>query len=381
MSLRRLCQLCALVWMGLACATVRAHTPSETFLTFFVQPSGVTGQWDVAERDLIQGIGLDDEKARAVRPDELDRRLQGLALDVVSQIDVRAGGQKLTLRATDYLTIRLRDLDYVRVQFASGTNLATSPSLAVDASALFRVDTNMQGVIRVEHGGRTEAASFNRSHPAQTFTLSAPASRAAQAWTFLRDGADHIWKGPDHILFLVALLLPAVLRRDGASWTAAEGFRAAGMNIVKIVTAFTIAHSITLSLAVLGIINISGRIVEPVIALSVIAAAANNLRPWFGERGWIVAFAFGLVHGLGLAGFLVDAGLTRETLALGLVSYNLGVEVGQLSIVAVFLPLAWGLRHTWAYQTAVFRVGSALVILVSAVWMAERMFDFKALPF
>src|SRR5262249_11120779 len=146
---------------------------------------------------------------------------------------------------------------------------------------------------------------------ARVFTLTEPASRAAQAWTYLRDGAGHICKGPDHVLFLLALLLPAVLRREDGAWKGASAFRPAALNIVKIVTAFTIAHSVTLSLAVLGIVTAPARVVEPLIAASVIAAAVNNVRPWFGDRGWMVAFGFGLVHGLGLASGLIEFGLRQ----------------------------------------------------------------------
>ena len=99
------------------------------------------------------------------------------------------------------------------------------------------------------------------------------------------------------------------------------------------------------------------------------------------ERGWIVAFCFGLVHGFGFANALTDLGLARQTLALTLVGFNLGVEFGQLAIVAVFLPLAFGLRSSWVYQRLTFRFGSAIIVLLAATWMMERIFDFKWLPF
>ena len=123
------------------------------------------------------------------------------------------------------------------------------------------------------------------------------------------------------------------------------------------------------------------RLVESTIAASVILAAANNIRPIVAERGWIVAFCFGLVHGFGFANALTDLGLARQTLALTLVGFNLGVEFGQLAIVAVFLPLAFGLRSSWVYQRLTFRFGSAIIVLLAATWMMERIFDFKWLPF
>jgi hypothetical protein len=311
-------------------------------------------------------------------PLERDQQLEAFAIDTITRLDVKADGSALKFRVTDLETVKLKDLDYARVRFAATG--AAPAVLEINGGALFNVDTNLHGRLRVDHGERTETASFNAEHPVWRVNLAEASSRGAQAWTFIREGTGHIWQGPDHILFLLALLLPAVLRREKGAWKAVDAFRPAAVSIVKIVTAFTVAHSITLSLAVLGIVKVSGRVVEPIIAASVIAAAANNLRPWFGERGWMVAFAFGLVHGLGLAGGLIDFGLRRETLALALVGFNVGVELGQLAIVAVFLPMAFALRGSWFYRTAIFKFGSGLVILIATVWMAERLFNFKLLP-
>jgi hypothetical protein len=360
-----------------------AHTPSETFLTVVV-PAGsgsITGHWDVAERDLIAGIGLDAERAAQLDPAELDRRLQALALDVTMALDLRADGRPLGVRPTDYLPVRLRDLDYIRVPFLCATGLASRPArLDINAAALFRVDTNIHGLLRVDHEGRSEAASFNRLAPARSFALGPAANLGGSAATFVREGVTHIWLGFDHVLFLLALLLPAVLRRESGQWTATDRFREPLVRVVKLVTAFTVAHSITLSLAVLGVLALPPRVVEPIIAASVIAAALNNLRPWFGERGWMVAGGFGLIHGFGFAGALLDLGLQGSALATALVSFNVGVELGQLAIVAAFLPLAFGLRHSWGYRVLTVRFGSAAVAALAAVWMAERLFNFKFLP-
>jgi len=202
-----------------------------------------------------------------------------------------------------------------------------------------------------------------------------------QFLVFLREGIWHIWTGYDHILFLLALLLPSVLRRETGGWFGVNNFRPACLNILKIVTAFTVAHSLTLSLAALEIVKLPSRLTESAIAASVILAAANNLLPLVRERGWIVAFVFGLIHGFGFANALSDLGLTHGTLAITLFSFNLGVETGQLAIVAVFLPVAFLLRRTWFYEWSLLRLGSALIVAVAAIWLAERVGDFKLLPF
>src|SRR5205823_13757862 len=118
-------------------------------------------------------------------------------------------------------------------------------------------------------------------------------------------------------------------------WRVVYRFQPALINVLKIVTAFTLAHSITVSLATLGMVRLPSRLVETAIAASVIFAALNNIRPVLAERGWIVAFCFGLVHGFGFANALAELGLGRQTLALALVGFKLGVELGQLAIVVV----------------------------------------------
>jgi HupE / UreJ protein len=147
--------------------------------------------------------------------------------------------------------------------------------------------------------------------------------------------------------------------------------------VLAVVTAFTLAHSITLSLATLGVISLPSRLVESVIALSVVLAAANNLRPLVQGRRWMAAFGFGLIHGFGFASVLAELGLPREALAVSLVGFNVGVELGQLAIVALFLPLAFRWRDTAVYRRGVFLVGSWATLIVAAVWFAERAFDLK----
>jgi hypothetical protein len=171
------------------------------------------------------------------------------------------------------------------------------------------------------------------------------------------------------------------LRRAGGGWEPVEAARPAFANVLKIVTAFTVAHSITLSLAALGWVQLPLRLVESAIAASVLLAAFNNLAPFFAERGWIVAFGFGLIHGFGFANALRDLGLRQGQLAATLFGFNLGVELGQLLIVALFLPIALALRHLLLYQRLVLRFGSAAILTVAAAWFAERLFDFKWLPF
>jgi hypothetical protein len=174
---------------------------------------------------------------------------------------------------------------------------------------------------------------------------------------YLRLGVEHIIGGIDHLLFLLALL------------ALARGF----WQTLTIVTAFTVAHSITLSLAALGLVHMPARIVEPLIAASIVWVAVENLvAPGGVGRRWLIAAAFGLVHGLGFASALIELDLSRETLVPALIGFNVGVELGQLAFVAVVMPpLAWASRPGRLPRLP--QILSAAVAVVGAVWLVERL--------
>jgi len=173
------------------------------------------------------------------------------------------------------------------------------------------------------------------------------------------------------------LLLPSVFILSHHQWAPANRFRDTFWDVLKVATSFTVAHSITLSLAALSVITLPSRLVESTIALSVVLAALNNIWPLVHGRRWAVAFGFGLIHGFGFASVLADLGLPRDALLLALVGFNVGVELGQLAIISVFLPVAYGLRATKAYRRVIFVGGSAAIALVAGVWLAERALNVK----
>ena len=141
------------------------------------------------------------------------------------------------------------------------------------------------------------------------------------------------------------------------------------------VTSFTVAHSITLSLAALGLLSVPARLVESAIAASVVFAALNNIRPMVTRRLWLIAFGFGLVHGLGFASVLADLALPRHALLLALLGFNLGVEVGQLVLVGLFFGLVWALRRldvTWPQWAT--PLPASIIAIIAGVWFIERAF-------
>jgi len=291
----------------------------------------------------------------------------------LSRLDLASGGTACALKVDRQLIDRHTDGSYAVLRL-SGNCPQSGPALVIDYRLLFDIDPTHRGLMQYVHGGRTDSVIFASDARVQTLG-------AGTVWTqlfaYIHEGVWHIWLGFDHILFLLSLLLPAVLLRIHGTWMPASSFRSSFWDVAKIVTAFTIAHSITLSLATLGLVSLPSRWIESAIALSVVLAAVNNVFPRVHHGRWIAAFGFRLIHGFGFASALTDLGLPTGSLALSLFGFNAGVELGQLFIVCAFLPLAYALRATWAYRRIVLAGGSMAIAAIAGVWLVERMLNLQ----
>ena len=356
------------------CAPAQAHKPSDSYLAISVQGQQITGQWDIAMRDLDFAIGLDGNGDGGLTWDEIRARHQAISAYAMQRLQIATTAGACTLQPGEQLIDNHTDGAYSVLRFTAACPGSAAPaSLDIGYTLFADLDPQHKGLLKLSHDGDTQTAIFDPDSPRQTLSLAAP-DRLAQFGAYVKHGIWHIWIGTDHILFLLSLLLPAVLlpglREQQAS------LRAAFFDVLKVVTAFTLAHSITLTLASLSLIALPSRWVESAIAASVVLAALNNLYPLFRGRRPVAAFVFGLIHGFGFASVLRDLGLPQSSLVSSLFGFNVGVEIGQLAIVAVFLPLAWWLRKTWFYRQ-LFTWGSLAIALVAAVWLAERVLDIK----
>lgn len=200
-------------------------------------------------------------------------------------------------------------------------------------------------------------------------------STAKALWGTILLGMEHIFIGTDHILFVLVLLLPAVMLFSASSgWEPVPTFRSGLWRVLKIATMFTVAHSITLTLGGLEIIELPSKLVETIIALSIIAAALHNLRPIFFNQEHLIAFAFGIFHGFGFAGLLSELGVGRGQRLISLFGFNIGVEIGQAFIILLLFPALYLLRRTAVYPW-VLKVGSILLAVVAGIWALERVFE------
>jgi hypothetical protein len=364
-----------------------AHKPSDSFLT--LDAGGASGRWDIALQDLEHAVGLDADLDGAITWGELRARHAAVAEYALARLEVSRGTAACALTPTEQLVDRHSDGAYSVLLFdvdcpAGGEPLRVAYRLFFDLDpthrGLLQISPQApQGALQVAGPGQAQTAVLSPERP--TFEL-APQGRGvwptfADYW---REGVWHIWIGFDHVLFLLTLLLPAVMCRRGRDWRAVERPGPAVSEVVRIVTAFTVAHSLTLAVAVLGWVALPSRWVESAIAATVLLAAAHNLRPFLPLKGWLVAFVLGLIHGFGFAGVLADLGLPARSLAVALLGFNAGVEAGQLAIVALFLPAAFVLRESWFYRRAVLGAGSFAVLVIAAAWLVERGLDLDFMP-
>ena len=358
----------ALLWLLAIATTAQAHIASNGFLTLNVEGSKLSGSIELAMRDAELAVGLDDNRDGRITWGEVRSHQRDLELYVRSKLIV---GDGTTRCVEDFAPVEVNervDGNYLWLPLIATCGTAQLTKLSVDYQVMQGIDPSHRGLLTVTAWGATQTGVLNG---AQSIALNHPSVWRAFA-EYLQTGVWHIWSGIDHLLFLLSLLLPAVLRRRENSWEAVPLAKPAFINILKVVTAFTVAHSVTLSLAAFDIVRLPSRLTESVIAASIVVAALNNLFPRVTEGRWRIAFAFGLLHGFGFASVLADMGLPPGARAISLLSFNLGVELGQLAVVVAVMPLAYAARATTFYRHTVMRWGSSAIAALAFVWLVQR---------
>ncbi len=362
-----------LVIIMLTSPLVWSHKSSDSFVNLQINGNTITGRWDIALRDLEYALALDIDNDGAITWSELRNRYQEIENYAFTRLQVNQGPGEC-IREPGLLQIdHHSDGAYAVINFDLICSSLVD-KLNVEYHLLFDLDPTHRGLVQINHGTSSEFVIFSPEKQQANIDFN-PSSQWQTFVQFLKEGVWHIWIGYDHILFLLCLLLPSVVSRTPTGWVQNTSFTNTLGQVGKIITAFTLAHSITLLLGVLQIVSLPSRLIESTIAFSVMMVAANNLYPFFRERAWFVAFVFGLIHGFGFASVLTDLDLTTANVGVSLLGFNLGVEIGQLAIVSVYLPMAYLLRSYWFYQRIVLYAGSQAIMLLAFVWFMQRAFD------
>ncbi len=378
MSPRALLALAVAFALLLTTSRASAHKPSDSYLTLEVDGAAVHIRWDIALRDLDYALDLDGDGNAKITWAEVRDHQAEIASYALSRLTIRGEGDAPCALGLDSKSLAIAshsDGSYAVLRFEARCATAIR-SLRIDYRLFFDVDPQHRGIARIDAAGTSRTYTFSKNDHDALVSL-ADAGRLRQLGSILAQGVIHIWTGYDHVLFLLALLLPSVLRREGREWRPVPRLRPALLDVLRIVTAFTIAHSLTLSLAALGVVTLPSRLVESTIAASVVLAAVNNVYPILREDRWVAAFLLGLMHGFGFSSTLMDLDLPRSNLVLVLFGFNLGVEVGQLAIVAIFVPLAYAVRKSPLYRRVGLIAGSVAIAVLATIWLVERAFLVK----
>lgn len=361
--------LVGLLLLASCCLPAHAHTLSVSHLDVGVPADGVPVrvELDLSIRDLALTVPVDRNRDERVTWGEL--------LDARERIDalVATGLVLSTARGTcemkpDAMAIRRYD-DGAYAALRYTAHCPSADALRIHYTLMMDRDPQHRALVTIRRGEQvTTAVAHSRAPRVDTAMQARP-----PFLDFLREGVHHILIGYDHLAFLISLLLPAALVRVSGRWQPAPSFRSSFLHVLGIATAFTVAHSITLSLAALGWVTPASRWVEAAIAASVLLAALNNLRPVVTRRLWVVGFVFGLIHGFGFAGALGELGLPDGDRPLALVGFNAGVELGQIAVVIAALPLLFAVRRRSWYPRWAMPALTLTIAALAGYWLWERL--------
>ena len=367
----------ALILLG-ASSSAFSHRGSDSYLHLDFDVHPPTGRWQVALRDLENAIGVDTNGDGEITWGELRRRHQEVADFVLSSLHIRRNDAACWARPGLQQVERRDTLTFNVLDFTLDCE-RSGDHVGVHYKLLFDMDPTHRGLARITLGSRDHSRVFSPERP----SLEIRSGTAAGWQTFLRywqEGVWHISGGFDHLLFLLVLLLPSVLVRARNGWQPRADPKSTAREVLGVITAFTLAHSLTLTMAALGLMEPPANLVEPLIALTVLLAAVNNLWPVLPVGRARLAFGLGLVHGLGFAGALLDLGLPTGARVISLAGFNLGVETGQLLVAGFALPLAYRARNLGMYRVLALRGGSIGVAVLSFVWLGKRLSATSLLP-
>lgn len=376
--------LCLFLLTAGATATVLAHTVGENYIFVNFRDQTIDGRFEIHFDDLRDKVGVTIEgdgpdarasvAASASRVHEYIRRHFSIGPPAGSPYE-------LEFTAADVLA--LPHGSFAQYQFRSHTG-PLPDRLQLHHAMLYEGDRFHRGLLLVEYNEKTRrnygeeyvAMVFGPTNAAQSLDLtSIPALMRPR--DMIWQGMLHIWIGLDHILFLVALMLPTVVAFGNPSWTPVARFPRAAWSLLRVITVFTIAHSVTLVLAAMGFLDVPSRLVEAVIALSILLVALNNITGTVRDGSLFVILGLGLFHGLGFASVMGHLPIRMNALLKGVVGFNIGVELGQVAIVAVLFPALFLARTHPLYVPVVLKAGSVALMLVSGAWFVQRAFGWS----
>ncbi len=386
----RRCIAVALAVIGVAAVAptgASAHAGNQSYLYLDITDKAVGGRVEMPMTDVRDVLGIDLVERGDDLAEDIVTATPALQAYVDQHLSLGANGETWPIVFTTVEPLAADPLEpsrnYIYVDFLVDLEFETVPRvLDVTFDPFFDDIRDRDGLLLI--GNDVQAGVLN--NPDEVFVRFTADSRTQvvslddTSWTknltaSIELGVDHIKTGPDHILFIFVLLLPAVLVFGATRWEPASSFKAALWRILKVASMFTLAHTITFTLAGLDLLPLPpSKVIEAVIALSIAAAAVHNLTPVLINKEWAIAFGFGLFHGMGFASLVGGLETSRSVQLISLLGRNIGIEIGQVAVILVAFPALFVLRRTRAYMP-LFKLVSVGLVMVSLGWMYERVFE------
>ena len=352
--LARCAAFCALVLLVLAALTrtAEAHQVGLSRGEYVLVGDRVDIEIDFSQRELAATLpALDADADGQLSAQELTSGSAVLDREVLARLIVRSGGRDC---AVERASTGIEGEDAVLK--AHATCPAGAQDLELTFGFLVPFASGHRHLAHVHAGAADQETVAVQASPTVRVDAGHPIESSGGTWAYVKLGVEHILTGYDHLVFLFGLVV--------------VGGRVRGL--LKAITAFTVAHSVSLALAVLGAWTPSPRFVEPAIALSIAYIGVENFYVKDAEKRWRITLPFGFVHGFGFAAALVERHLPRARIPMALFGFNVGVELGQLGVLAVVLPLLVLARRSEVVRTRGLRIANVLVILLGLGWLVVR---------
>jgi len=373
--------------LAVAPINASAHAGNQSYLYLDITDRAIGGRVEMPMQDVKDVLGIDLLEGGADLEADIEAATPTLQAFVDEHLELGANGETWPIVFTTVEPLADDPLEpnrnYIFVDFVVDVDFETVPRvLDVTFDPFFDDIDNRDGLLLI--GNDVQAGVVDNAE--EVFVRFTPDSRTQTvslddtSWTknltaSIKLGVDHIKTGPDHLLFIFVLLLPSVLVFGAMRWQPAASFTSALWRILKIASMFTLAHTITFTLAGLDLLPLPpSKVIEAVIALSIAAAAVHNLTPVLINKEWAIAFGFGLFHGMGFASLVGGLETSRSVQLISLLGRNIGIEIGQAIVILVAFPALFLLRRTKVYMP-LFKVASVGLVIVSLGWMYERVFE------
>jgi hypothetical protein len=366
-----------IIYILLVINFLNADILKENYIT--IDPNNDPGiLLDFESDNLDQYIVLDTNDNGLISWKELRAKKNEIIEFVLPHLKVLSADKLCSKEVTNFNIHRRAHQSYIILQMKLSCELEDKIDIYYDL--FFDVDRAQKVFVQIKDKNSSQPMVI--SSRKRQITLNLEKNSLFKTFVnFLVEGIWHIWIGFDHILFLLMLLIPSVIYFKKREIIPQDSLKNVIIAILKIVTAFTLAHSITLAMSVLDIVEVNMRYIEVAIALSVLFTALNNLFLFTQTKTWIIAFLFGLIHGFGFANVLKEMTLNSSELVGSLLGFNLGVEIGQLAIVLVVIPIIFLSRKTLFYKYVILYGFSTTTAVIAFLWAYERYFNLSILPF